>query len=216
MAELLARAVALESRTLADIAGDLGISVPTDPRRSKGWAGQLLEVALGAESGSLAEPDFPHLGVEMKTVPVDARGRPRESTYVCTAPVDGSAGSDWSTSWVRRKLACVLWVALSADASTPGDRRVVGTLLWTPTPAEEQALQADWEMFAEAMALGDLWQMDARRGVVLQLRPKAANAGEWAWAVDAEGEWVRRNPLGFYLRPAFTRALLAPRLAPPG
>jgi len=29
------------------------------------------------------------------------------------------------------------------------------------------------------------------------------------WTVDDEGEWARDNPRGFYLRPRFTRALLA-------
>ena len=83
-AELLARAEQLAGRTLGQLAGDLGAEVPPDLRHAKGWVGQLIERALGATAGSRAEPDFQHLGVELKTLPVDRRGRPLETTFVCT------------------------------------------------------------------------------------------------------------------------------------
>lgn len=204
--ELYARAEALAGRTLPEIAHELHVGVPTDPRRSKGWAGRLLEIALGATASSRAEPDFPHLGVEMKSVPVDARGRPVESTYVCTAPLDPGALGTWETSWVKHKLARVLWVPLAPA----GEQRVVGSpVLWSPAAEDDARLRADWEEIAAKIALGELWALDGRVGEVLQVRPKAADASELAWAMDDDGDWVRDTPRGFYLRPAFTGAILA-------
>src|SRR5262249_39636744 len=83
-AELFARARALAGMTLGAIAEDHGVVAPSELLRAKGWAGQLLERALGASAASRAEPDFQRLGIELKTLPIDARGRPRESTFVCT------------------------------------------------------------------------------------------------------------------------------------
>lgn len=206
---LLARAEALAGHTLGWLAAELSVAVPDDLRRDKGFIGNLVEAALGATAGSRAEPDFPHLGVELKTLPVDRRGRPRESTYVCTAPLDGSLAHTWDDSWVRHKLARVLWVPIvgSPDVSV-GDRIMGAPILWSPTPEEEAVLRADWESLTEAIGLGETWQLRGRKGKALQLRPKAAHAREMKWVLDDEGEWAQVNPRGFYLRPSFTRGVL--------
>jgi len=139
--ELFARADKLAAHPLAHVAERFGIPVPKDLRRAKGWIGQLLETALGATAKSRPEPDFPHLGVELKTLPVTPEGAPRESTYVCTAPLDGSAGARWEDSWVCHKLSCVLWIPVVGAGSVPVGERVIGSpLLWRPSPEEDAAL----------------------------------------------------------------------------
>lgn len=208
--ELLLRAEALAGHTLADIARGAYIGVPTDPRRAKGWAGQLLERVLGATAASRAEVDFPGLGVEMKSVPVEPSGRPTEATYVCVAPLEVGALGTWETSWVRAKLRCVLWIPLVEASPERGlAGRVVGApVLWSPSEEEERLLRTDWEEVANIVAHGELWRLHARMGQVLQVRPKAADGAETTWAQDEQG-WVRDTPRGFYLRPSFTGAVLA-------
>lgn len=205
--ELLERAERLAGRTLAWVAGQVDAPVPEDLRRNKGWIGQVVEAALGATAGNRAEPDFPHLHVELKTLPVTTDGRCRESTYVCTAPLMGSIEPDWERSWVRRKLSRVLWLPI-VGAEAPGTRVVGSPLLWSPSDEEEGLLRADWEELTALIAAGELWQIDARRGRALQIRPKAASRDELVWTLDDDGHWVRENPRGFYLRPTFTAGLL--------
>lgn len=214
LAELLERAAALAGRTLGWVAQQHRVAPPKDPRREKGWSGRTLEIALGATAGSRAEPDFPHLHVELKSLPVDARGRPRESTYVCTASLDPGALGSWRDSWVRRKLSTVLWVPL-IGAEHPVDRVVGSAVLWSPTLDEERALCEDFTDLTTLISLGLLWQIDGRRGKVLQLRPKAADGSQTTWALDEDAEWVADTPRGFYLRPAFTGAILARELILP-
>ena len=55
----------------------------------------------------MPEPDFQHIGVELKTLPVDQNFRPKESTYVCTVPLIRNAGAIWETSTVKLKLSRV-------------------------------------------------------------------------------------------------------------
>lgn len=212
--ELVARARALAGRTLGDVARAHGASLPHDPVRSKGWAGLLVEHVLGATAGSRAEPDFPHLGVELKTIPVDRAGRPRESTYVCTAPQGADRDRDWDGSWVRHKLERVLWVPVVGDGPAP-ERRLGTAFLWSPSPEEEAVLRADWEAIADLLATGETWHLGGRHGVALQLRPKGATAADRTPVVDAEGATDEALPRGWYLRPSFTHALLARNLRLP-
>lgn len=209
-AELVARTRALGGRTIVEIARELEVPLPPDPRRAKGFVGQLVERALGATSGSRPEPDFEALGVELKTLPVDGRGRVRESTFVCTAEVARADACEWASSRVRSKLGRVLWVIVEADPRVAhGERRVGASFLWSPSAEEDALLRADWEELTGALGAGDVERIDARRGRILQVRPKAADAAVRTRAFDAEGAPVLAPPRGFYLRASFTRALLA-------
>ena len=113
--ELIARADVLAARTLGDVADELGMPVPATTLRGKGWTGTVIENALGASAGSLPEPDFRLISVELKTIPIGPKRRPLESTYVCTVPLAGDAAPSWQDSNVRRKLARVLWVPFEGD-----------------------------------------------------------------------------------------------------
>lgn len=213
-AELEARAADLAGITLAELAQHVGRPLPRDTRRGKGFAGQLLEAALGASAGSLSEPDFQRIGVELKTVPVGANGRPLESTYVCTVPLELDHAPRWRDSAVRRKLARVLWLPVEgARELTLAQRRIGSAILWTPDPIEEASLRADWEELMELVMLGQVARITAHQGSCLQVRPKAADASARRWGVDERGVRVRTLPRGFYLRPGFTAAILARRYA---
>ena len=206
---LMQRATDLAGCTLGELATTASTTVPDDLRRHKGWVGQLLECLLGAEAGSLAEPDFPALGIELKTLPLDHHGRPRESTYICTVPLEECANRSWERSWVRRKLAHVLWFPVEADSALPlAVRRVGQPLLWKPDVGEEALLRTDWEELMDMVCMGELEQISARIGEVMQIRPKAANARIMGRATGADGAPIQTNLRGFYLRPAFTAVLL--------
>ncbi len=209
-AELMVRASAIAGMRLGQLARQWNVAVPADLRREKGWVGQLVERALGASAASLAEPDFQLIGVELKTIPLDSRGRPRESTYVSTVPLENEAlAQRWEHSWVRRKLARVLWIPVEGDNTIAlRERRLGNPLLWSPSPQEETLLRNDWEELMEMICLGQIDSITASLGEVLQIRPKAASARARSHAIGADGTLVRTNPRGFYLRSRFTAAIL--------
>ncbi len=209
-AMLLARAQALAGQTLRELALKARVRVPVDLRHDKGWVGTLLEIHLGASAGSKPEPDFAHLGVELKTIPVDSHGRPLETTFVCVAPLTGNTGVIWETSHVRHKLARVLWVPVEGDRAIPlAERRVGNPLLWSPTPQEEEQLRRDWEELMDLIVLGRVEHITARHGQVLQIRPKAANSKALTSGVGEHGQPIMTLPRGFYLKKTFTTPLLA-------
>lgn len=208
-AELLLRTRALAGASLAELAARAGVEVPPSLHRAKGFTGNLLERLLGANAGSRAEPDFVELGVELKTLPVDRFGAPLESTFVCTIDLSEMSRTEWASSRVRAKLSRVLWVPIEGTRSlAPALRRVGQALLWSPTEREEQALRFDWEELSGRIARADWDGITGHLGKYLQVRPKAKNGAARRHAVDAEGGMHSTLPRGFYLRTAFTAAIL--------
>jgi DNA mismatch repair protein MutH len=208
--ELLSRAWGVAGLTLGELGERMGVEVPAESARAKGVAGQILEKALGAAAASRAEPDFVGLGIELKTIPLDAHGKPRESTFVCSISLAAMADTDWEHSTVLKKLGRVLFVPVEAASSTAlRDRRVGRAYLWAPTPEERELLRADWERLASMIAAGDVAEVTGHLGKVLQVRPKAASGRSRRRAPDEEGAVQWTMPRGFYLRPSFTEAVLA-------
>ncbi len=208
-AELLARAQGLAGLTLGELAAIAHQPLPASAQSGKGWCGQLLERFLGASAGSRPEPDFTYISVELKTLPLNAAGLPKESTYVCSVPLKDSRHLRWETSWVRLKLQRVLWVPLEADPHIIFAQRRIGTaLLWSPDAEQEAMLKQDWEEHMDRICLGQLETISARDGEVLQIRPKAAHSKVLSPTCGSDGAPAQTLPRGFYLRTRFTRAIL--------
>ena len=207
--ELLSRAQAIAGLSFGELATQLSIPVPPDLKRDKGWVGMLLETALGATAGSKAEQDFRHLGIELKTIPINAQGYPLETTFVSLAPLIQNSGVNWQNSHVRHKLSRVLWIPIEGSRSIPlAERRIGIPILWQPTEQQERLLQRDWEELMDYIVLGQLDKINARLGEVLQLRPKGANSKSLTKGIGKNGEIIDTLPLGFYLRKAFTHEIL--------
>ena len=207
--QLLSQAQSIAGLTFGELADELNIPVPPDLKRDKGWVGMLLERALGATAGSKAEQDFSHLGVELKTLPINAEGYPLETTFVSLAPLVQNSGVKWENSHVRHKLSCVLWMPIEGSRHIPlGERHIGAPILWKPTAEQERQLKQDWEELMDLIVLGKLDQITARIGEVMQLRPKGANSRSITKGIGRNGEVIETLPLGFYLRKAFTAGIL--------
>lgn len=207
--QLLAQAQSIAGLTFGELADELHIPVPIDLKRDKGWGGMLLERALGATAGSKAEQDFSHLGVELKTLPINAEGYPLETTFVSLAPLVQNSGVKWENSHVRHKLSCVLWMPIEGSRHIPLRERHIGApIFWKPTTEQERQLKQDWEELMDLIVLGKLEQITARIGEVMQLRPKGANSRAVTKGIGKNGEIIDTLPLGFYLRKEFTAQIL--------
>jgi DNA mismatch repair protein MutH len=206
-AELLARARALHGHPVGALAARLGLNLDGPAVATKGKVGALLERALGATGGSAATWDFPALRVELKTLPLGSNGAPSESTFVCSVSLLDADRAEWDASWVRAKLARVLWVPVETRAD--GVRAVGEALLWSPTAEQERVFAADFEEILGRVGAGAIEGLSAHVGRWLQLRPKAAHGRVRTIAPGRDGDRVSTVPRGFYLRARFTRAILA-------
>jgi len=206
--QLLNNCRELAGLTLSDLAKLCQVSLPAELKFAKGLTGQLVEKVLGATAGNTAQPDFEQLGIELKTIPVDLQGKPRETTYVCTVPLNNCETS-WNKSWVRRKLQRVLWLPIEADPQIPLQfRRIGSAILWSPSTTQLLILQQDWEELMELIITGQFEKISARLGNYLHIRPKAANSKALTSALDDSGAPCLTTPRGFYLRTNLTSEIL--------
>ena len=125
-AELMSRCEQIAGHSLVELAELAKLPMAKDLRTNKGWVGQLIEWHLGATAGSKPEQDFKHLGIELKTIPVDQNGKVLETTFVCSAPILNTTNLTWTNSNVRNKLSKVLWVPVQGERSVPLSERIVG------------------------------------------------------------------------------------------
>ncbi|MDN2663497.1 DNA mismatch repair endonuclease MutH [Psychromonas sp. 14N.309.X.WAT.B.A12] len=207
--QLLNYCEAIAGFSLSELADIAGIITPENLRKNKGWVGQLIEWHLGASAGSKPEQDFKHLGIELKTIPIDSNGKVLETTFVCSTPILNTTHLTWENSNIRNKLSKVLWLPVQGERKIPLAERLVGNgFLWTASAQQEQLMRQDWNELMEKIALGKIEQISARDGQVLQLRPKAANGQVVTDAYGEEGELIKVRPRGFYLKKAFTQDII--------
>jgi DNA mismatch repair protein MutH len=209
----MARAWALRGSSVEALAARSGVKVHGARVSTKGKVGELVERVLGATGGSHATWDFPALRVELKTIPLDERGMPRESTFVCAVSLLDAERAEWETSWVRAKLARVVWIPIHVHGD--GTRRIGEAFLWSPTPEQDRVLGNDFDEIAGRIGAGHIEGVSARVGRWLQLRPKAAHGRVRTLAPGADGDVIATVPRGFYLRARFTGAIVRDRAALP-
>lgn len=184
--------------------------MPPETTHAKGWIGQVIEDALGAAAGSRPVPDFEALGIELKTVPIDRRGRPREATYVTTLPLRELESRPYRQSTLHGKLSDVLFVPVEASPELPIAVRKVGTSFrWRPRLEDHQQLEADWTAYAKRVQEGRVESIGPELGRFLQVRPKGANSEDTMLAKGPDGFEIRTMRRGLYLRPDFVYALFS-------
>lgn len=207
--ELLIRCKRIEGWTLSQLAAELNLRIPRNPLEGKGWVGQAMELALGATAGSKAIPDFNHLGIELKTVPINDAGKPAESTFVTSISLLTIQQERWITSQCYSKLKRVLWIPVEASLQIPLlARRIGAATLWSPTDDQYHILEQDWEELVQMISTGRLEEISAIVGEYLQIRPKAANSKSLCYGFDENGNKVKTLPRGFYLRSRFVATVL--------
>lgn len=208
--ELLDRAKNIAGLTIQQLANKMDVSIPQSTTHAKGWFGNLLELSLGASAASAPEPDFVNLGIELKSIPIDDNGKPKESTYICVTQLDPVALASWESSLVKCKLTEVLWIPFEANKNTPVPLRRIGSaVLWQPSKAQEKQLQDDWQELCDMIVLGDIDKISSSMGKYLQIRPKAAHSKSLTKDKNQSGANKLTLPRGFYLRPSFTHSIIS-------
>ncbi|GAA4359633.1 hypothetical protein GCM10023151_10680 [Kangiella marina] len=96
-----------------------------------------------------------------------------------------------------------------ASRELPIEQRQIATpFLWQPTFEQEQTLKKDFEDVLDQVSMGNVEQVDARLGEILQVRPKAANSKALTDAIGTDGSTIKTLRKSFYLRPQFAKQCL--------
>lgn len=198
----------LVGRSIGELALLAGVDLPYSNHSGKGFAGQLIELYLGASAYNLTLPDFTELNIELKTVPVDVNLLPVESTFICSIDLRSESFVAFEQSPLYHKLAHMLFVLLLAPKGFPiTERRVLGYFYFTPDAEQLQSIRADYQEFADLVCTGNSDAINSSMGSIIQMRPKGLSSDSLIQARDSEGNPIYTKPRGFYLRRSFTLQL---------
>ncbi len=207
--ELLYRANLISGISLGELSTYMGVIIPKNLKKNKGWIGLLIENFLGGNAKNKSIPDFYSLGIELKTIPIDNLGKPIETTFICLVSFLNNNEITWENSNLRKKLMRVLWVPIQGEKSIPLYKRIIGTpLIWSPSIKEEYKLKKDWEELMDLINLGKIEFLTSHNGEFLQLRTKSTNNKVLTSAIDEFGKVIFTKPRGFYLTKKFTYKIL--------
>lgn len=210
LTELKARLMTLRGRSLGQIAKTLEVPLARSTTHAKGFAGELLEFALGAQAHNLPLPDFTNLSIELKSMPVGYDLKPLESTFLCHAPLMNVRGLDFYHSPLYKKIALMLFVAVEGEKEIPiKDRKVLGFYLFKPQGAVLDQIKADYDELMEMVATGHAHDINGAIGQIIQMRPKAASGQELTSFITEDGQIGKTRPRGFYMRRSFTLQIAA-------
>lgn len=206
--ELLNRCQSISGWTFFQLAQHLNLVIPNHPLQRKGWLGQAVEYYLGANAGNHSLPDFTHLDIELKTIPLNHKLQPIESTYITRVPLQTEQHKQFEESDCYHKLKKILWIPIEGDPKISYACRRIGQYkLWSPSEADLKIIKQDWQHFSLLIETGRWSEIDATMGEYLQIRPKAAHSKILCDAYDTEGKTVKTMPRGFYLRAKFTKKI---------
>lgn len=212
--ELKSRLERIKGFTLGELASALDLPCPTNSTKAKGYAGELVELLLGADANNLPVPDFTHLGIELKTMPINRDFEPLETTYLCHAPLTSVRGIDFFSSVLYAKVRMILFVFILAEREMNlPDRRIIDYYLFAPDEHELAQIKADYDELMDMVTEGQAQQITARIGTMVQMRPKCADGRQVVPCVTADGSFGWTRPRGFYLRRDFNQNICR-RVAP--
>lgn len=212
--ELIANLNFIVGKSLTELAEFAKISVPIDTLHGKGFTGELIEKCLGASAANQSIPDFPELGLELKSIPVDDNLCPLESTFLCYAPLTGIRHYSFESSPLYSKITRVLFVLIRASRELDFSQRVVlGYFFYTPSEDELNTVRNDFNELYELVKTGNVEKINARIGQIIQMRPKGASGKVLTECIGPNGEIIRTRPRGFYMRRAFTQKLIQQNLS---
>ncbi|RIY34115.1 hypothetical protein CKF54_01380 [Psittacicella hinzii] len=209
LAELLCYCDNISGKTLEEVATRHNVEMIYTLQENRGWIGNLIEIALGAVAGSKPTQDFANLGVELKTLAINAKGEAKNDIFVSSLPINGYMMQSWENSHLLYKLKKILFVPIEADPSIPLKQRRIGkAFFWSPTIQELQTLKQDWQTIMNFITLQDFEQLKGNIGNILCVRIKALNRNQSISSKDVDGFKINLAPLSFYLRRSFINQIL--------
>lgn len=183
--ELDRHAATLAGATAQELAAAVGQEAYNASPKAPGktGVGHLVEWYFGKPPNPSDEPDIPELGIEIKSIPLEVRGRgkkdlgPKEPTSLTMIDFRKLAAEDWPASSVHRKLAHILWVPYIHDFDDKRAHRFLAPFRWRPDPEDLPQMERDYGIVREVVLAGRAETLSETLSVVLAARRKGVSDG---------------------------------------
>lgn len=206
---LLKNAIKISGYSLKELIKKSNFFISNNLKKDKGWIGKFLEKFLGSTSNNKREKDFPTIGIELKTVPINRQGKTLQDSFICMVhPIKGN-NVTWEKSYIKYKLQKILWIPVQSDNNIPiMKRKICCPFLWSPNILENKILKNDWEEIMEKIFLGKIKNITLQKTMILKILSKGVNKISKTCAINEYGKKIKITPLAFYFKKKFTTELI--------
>lgn len=180
----------------------------------KGAIGNIIErEGFGIANNNDARPDFPHLGIELKVLPLkintDGKLSVKERTKICSINYQELIDETWLDSHARGKLHKILFVFFVYDVSNLLNCKIVDYYLFELKYSEEPLIQSDWKRTQERVREGYAHLLSESENVILAAsRSGAGKLLPDQWPKQPNTRFAERaRQRAFSLKPSFTRTI---------
>ena len=187
------------------------------PSQNKGWGGNMIDFLVGGDEGNASRPDISSLGIEVKSIPIDASTRVLQPTKVTALNYRDILIEDWWRSNAFHKLRAVLFVPIvKGDAKKPDDWYIRRPFLWLPSTETLSRLESDYDTVRSLVRSGRFEDISSAKppkgqGVALHPKPSAADSSKRTKVLVAGTEY-KVMPRAWMLRESFTEPIVRENL----
>jgi DNA mismatch repair endonuclease MutH len=178
-----------------------------EARRGKGEVGLAIELHFGIPPNTIAGPDFPAAGIELKVVPLVRCGRGvrvKERTFVSLIDYEVLARESWETASVRRKLKILFVFYEHLRGKSKRQFPIHSVVLWEPADEIEYQIRRDWETVHTKVVAGLAHELSEADGRILGPSTKGADSSSLRRQPNNE-EFAKSR--AFALKPSFVFGL---------
>jgi DNA mismatch repair protein MutH len=183
-----------------ELAETLGYDITKDPKSMKSAAGDIAEMVAGKKPDSLPQADLTQFDIEVKTVPLDLLGYPRENTKITAVNYSSLLTEEWAMSHVYEKVRVVLFVPIvKEDTRRPDSWYVRSPFIWMPSHDQLAVIREDWETIQGMVQSGG--QLTAKVGQYLIANTSGQGKGRDDRTYQlADGRTIPVKTRAFFLR----------------
>lgn len=191
-----------------ELAETLGYDIAKDPKSMKSAAGDIAELVAGKKPDALPQADLSEFDLEVKTVPLDLRGYPRENTKITALNYTKLLKEKWEISHVYEKVRVVLFVPIvKEDTKRPEAWYVRSPFIWMPSRDQLAVIRKDWEKIKKMVRGGE--QLTATVGEYLIANTSGQGKGKDDRTYELpDGRTIAVKTRAFFLRKTFVAEIL--------
>ena len=202
--QLLHRFSRFESRSVGDVAGELGIP----PSTAKSYAARVMRRIFGANDFRSEIREFKQMGLTPRTMRVDTSLMPYEALSFPAFRYEELLEETWEDSDLLSRVEYMLIVPVRGQTkATPQADCLFGhPVFWRPSANQLETIRREWEFYRLEIREGQAANLTpASQTIAIHVRPHARDAKDMVIA-PVIGRVVKKS---FWLNRAFVGQLLA-------
>ena len=199
---LKARLDRYRGKTVEQIVGELGTTLSG----GKNALAMIARRMMGAPEGKRDIKELQKMGILLKLVRIDERGRPKEDTSFPKMDFLEVVNETWEDSTLRDQVSHIMFVVFRQVGEDVEGAKLEGAFLWRPSDAQERTMKSEWEKFLHHIRTRTLAERpQATHTQILHIRPHARDGADCT-PLPGGGEWVKSS---FWLNKDFVSRLIA-------